>query len=96
MKRIRRIAIISTTISALALFIILNTALALPAVGPNGVRRPCVPVFDVPFTDFSFELPSWMWPIQFLVFALSTLAAITCWVVVVFKWRGKIRKAVAQ
>lgn len=95
MKRIRRIAIISTTISALALLFASNTALALLPMDSNGLRPPCVPVFEVPFTDYSFELPLWMWPIQFYVFALFTLAAITCWIVFLFKWRAKIRKPAA-
>ncbi len=96
MRGIRRIAVISTTISALALLFISNTGLALLPVDSNGVRPPCVPLLEVPFTDYSFELPLWMWTIQFYVFALSTLAAITCWIVVLFKWRAKIRNAAAQ
>jgi len=97
MRRIRRIAIISTTTSALALLFISNTALALFPVAPNGIRPPCVPVFEVPFTDYSFQLPLWMWGlVPFSVLVLSTLAAITCWIVLLFKWRAKVRKAAAQ
>lgn len=95
MRPMRRVAIISTTTSALALLFISNTGLALLPLDSNGVRPPCVPVFDVPFTNYSFELPPWMWPIQFYVFALSTFAAIICWAVVLFKW-AKMRKAAAQ
>jgi hypothetical protein len=93
MKRMRRVAIISTTFSMFDLFFILNTWLVLPAVAPNGTRPPCFPVLDVPFTNYSFRLPLWMWAIQFWVFALSTLAAITLWIVALFQWRAKIRKA---
>ena len=96
MKPMRRVAIISTTICVLALFFILNTWLVLPAVAPNGKRPPCFPVLDVPFTNYSFRLPLWMWAIQFWVFALSTLVAITCWIVLLFKWRRLTRKAAAQ
>ena len=38
MKRLRWIAIVSTTITALLLFVGANTGLALPPVAPNGVR----------------------------------------------------------
>lgn len=95
MKRTRRIAIISTTISALALLFVSNTALALLPMDSNGLRPPCVPVFELPFTDYSFELPLWMWPIQFYVFAFFTLATITCWIVFLFKWRANIGKPAA-
>jgi hypothetical protein len=47
MERLRRIAIVSTGISALALFFISNTGLALPLVPPNGTRPPCFPVFEL-------------------------------------------------
>jgi hypothetical protein len=96
MKRIRWVAIFSTTISALGLFFVLNSGLALQARGPNGESPLCVPVFDLPFTNHSFPLPLWMWPFQLDVFAVSTLAAITCWIVVLLKWRAKLRKAAAQ
>lgn len=95
MRPMRRIAIISTTTSALALLFISNTGLALRPVDSNGVRPPCVPVFDVPFTNYFLELPFWMWPIQFYAFALSALAAIIYWTVVLFKW-AKMRKAAVQ
>lgn len=89
MKRIGRVAIISTTLSVLALLFISNTALALRPVAPNGVRPPCIPVLDVPFTNYSFELPLWMWSFQFYVFALSTVAAMICWTVMLFKWAAR-------
>jgi len=92
MKRLRRIAIISTTISALALFFLSNTALSLLAVDSNGVRPPCVLVFEVPFTDYSFQLPLWMWgPVPFSALVLSTLATVTSWVMLLFRWRAVTR-----
>jgi hypothetical protein len=49
------------------------------------------------FDDYTFELPLWMWGfVPFSVLVLSTLAAITCWIVLLFKWRAKVRKAAAQ
>ena len=92
MKRLRRTAIISTAISALTLFFLSNTALALPPVGSNGIRPPCVLVFEVPFTDYSFQLPLWMWGlVPFSALALSTVAAVTSWVMLLFRWRANTR-----
>jgi hypothetical protein len=89
MKRLRRIAIIATTISALALFFISNTGLALPPMNPNGTRPPCVLLFEVPFTDYSFQLPLWMWgAVPFSAVALSTLAAVITWIMLLFRWRA--------
>lgn len=97
MKRTRRIAIISTTMSALALFFISNTVLALPPVAPNGIRTPCYPLLEVPFTDYSLQLPLWMWGgIPFSVFVLSALAAITCWIVALSKWRAERKGAAVR
>jgi len=87
MKRLRRIAIIATCLSAFSIFVISNTVLAKPAVG-----RPCIVVFYLPFTDKDFQLPMWMWGGgPFLVFAISTLTAIACWIALFLKWRSKIR-----
>jgi hypothetical protein len=92
MKRLRWIAIISTTICALELFFLSNTALALLPVGPNGIRPPCVLVFEFPFTDYSFQLPLWMWGlVPFSALVLSALAAITSWVMLLFRWRAVTR-----
>ena len=91
MKRLRRIAIISTMISALALVFLSNTALALQPMDSNGIRPPCVPVFEVPFTDYFFQLPLWMWPVHFYALILSTLAAVTSWVMVLFRCRAMTR-----
>jgi hypothetical protein len=89
MKRLRQTAIISTTVSVLALFLLANTVLAKPPWG-----RPCVVLFEVPFTERSFELPLWMWGlVPFSVLGLSTLAALTSWVVLLFKWRAKVGNA---
>ncbi len=60
MKRARWIAIVSTMILAFAAFFISNTVLALLPTAPNGIRPPCFPVFEVPFTDHFFRLPLWM------------------------------------
>lgn len=82
MKRLRRIAITLTTVSALTLFILGNTALAKPVGG-----GPCVLVFEPPFTDKIFDLPLWMWGVvPFSVLFLSTLAAIGCWIAMFVKW----------
>ena|SRR5258708_4467320 len=75
MNRLRRIAIILTTISALTLLVLGNTALAKPTGG-----RPCIVVFHVPFADKYYELPMWMWGRPLLVFAVSALAALGCWI----------------
>jgi hypothetical protein len=92
MKRIRRIATISTAITILALFFISNTALALPAMDSNGVRPPCYPIFDVPFTAYSFRLPLWMWGLVPLsVLAFSALIAVTSWVILLVRWRALSR-----
>jgi hypothetical protein len=92
MDRLRRNAIISTAIPVLVLFFLSNTALTLQPVGSDGIRSPCFPVFEVPFTVYSFRLPLWMWGIvPFSVLALSTLAAATSWVMVLFRWRAKPR-----
>jgi hypothetical protein len=93
MKRLRWIAIVSTTITALLLFVGANTGLALPPVAPNGVRPPCFPVFELPLTDYSFELPLWMWAVFPFVFVLSVLVAATSWVMVLFRWRALTRLA---
>ena len=92
MKRLLRMAIISTTISALSLFFISNTALALLPRDWNGIRPPFVPVFDVPFTDYSFQLPLCMWGlVPFSASGLSALAAVTSWVMLLFRWRAITR-----
>src|SRR5579863_6775908 len=80
MKRLRRIAIISTTVSALTLFLVANTGLALPPIDARGTRPPCYPLFELPFTDYFFRLPLWMWGFSLWTFLISTLAAIGCWV----------------
>ncbi len=87
MKRLRRIAIIATSLSAFSIFVMSNTVLAKPPFG-----RPCIVVFYLPFTDKDFQLPMWMWGGgPFLVFAISTLTAIACWIALFLKWRSKIR-----
>ena len=86
MKRLRRIAIVSTILSALTLFFVVNTGLALPPVDANGTRPPCYPVFELPFTNYSFQLPLWMWAYPLYVFLISTLTAIGCWVGVLVRW----------
>jgi hypothetical protein len=89
MNRLRRIAIILTTVSALTVSFLGNTALAKPKGG-----RPCVLVFEVPFTDKFVELPTGMWGLVPLsVSALSTLAAVTIWIVLLFRWLRKARRA---
>jgi hypothetical protein len=82
MKSLRRIAILSTAISGLALFFLGNTALAKPTGG-----RPCVLVFELPFTEKLFELPLWMWGlVPSSVLALSSLAAIGSWIALLVGW----------
>ena len=92
MKRLRWLAITSTTISALALFFISSTALAIRPLEPDGIRPACVLLFELPFTDYSFQLPFWMWglvPLSALV--LSALAAVTSWAMLLFRWRAMTR-----
>jgi len=92
MKRLRWFAITSTTISALALFFISNTALAIRPLEPDGIRPAGVLLFELPFTDYSFQLPFWMWglvPLSALV--LSALAAVTSWAMLLFRWRAMTR-----
>jgi hypothetical protein len=63
--------------------------LALQVMDSNGVRPPCVPVFEVPFTDYSLQLPLWMWGVvPFSTLVLSTLVAVTSWVMLFFRWRA--------
>ena len=50
-----RLAIAATCVSALMLFIYSNTVLALTT------DHYCVVLFELPFTDRSFQLPNWMW-----------------------------------
>jgi hypothetical protein len=92
MNRLHRSAIVSTAISMLMLLLLFDTLLVLPVLGSKGIRPPCYPVLLVPFTDYSFRLPLWMYGrIPFSIWALSTLAAVTTWVMVLFRWRAKAR-----
>ncbi len=84
MKHLRRIAITATCLSALLFFFISNTALAKPTGG-----LPCIVVFYVPFTDKDVQLPMWMWGYPLLVFLISTLTAIGCWIAFALKWRAR-------
>jgi hypothetical protein len=92
MKRLRWLAIISTTICALMLLLLSNTALALLPLDPNGSRPACVLLFEPPFTNYSFQLPGWMWGIvPFSVLALTSLASITSWLMLLIRWRAMTR-----
>jgi hypothetical protein len=87
MRRLRRIAIIATCLSAFSIFVISNTFLAKPPFG-----RPCIVVFYLPFTNKDFQLPMWMWGAgPLLVLAISTLTAIGCWMTLFLKRRSNIR-----
>lgn len=77
MKRLRDIAIISTSTTALVLFVSANAGLALPPVASNGVRPPCFPMFELTFTGYTFRLPLSIWAIFPYVFVLSALVAVT-------------------
>jgi hypothetical protein len=91
MKRLRQTAIISTITSILIVFVLANTVLAKPIFGP------CVLLFEVPFTNKSFELPLWMWGLVPLsTLALFTLAALTSWVILFFWWRANVRRLARQ
>lgn len=90
MKRLRKIAITATCLSAFSLFVAFNTWLALPPYGRYG-RPPCFAVFIVPFTngDLQFQVPKWMYggpPL--LVFLISALTAIGYWSAFLMKWRS--------
>jgi len=92
MKRLRWFAITSTTISALAWFFISSTALVLRPLEPDGITPACVLLFEFPFTDYSFQLPFWMWelvPLPALV--PSALVTVTSWAMLLFRWRAMTR-----
>jgi hypothetical protein len=92
MKRLRWFAITSTTISALALFFISNTELALRPLEPDGSRPACVLLFEFPFTDYSFQLPFWMWGlVPFSALVLSALTAVASWAMLLFRRRAMTR-----
>jgi len=55
----------------LIVFVIANTVLAKPIFGP------CALLFEVPFTNKSFELPLWMWRWMWGWVPLCTLALFT-------------------
>lgn len=83
MRRLRQIAVVSTSISILLLLFFANTVLAKPLSG-----RPCVVLFEVPFSDKSFDLPSWTWGfLPFSMLPLSSLAALISWAILLFQWR---------
>jgi len=89
MKRLRQTAIISTITAILIVFVIANTVLAKPIFGP------CALLFEVPFTNKSFELPLWMWRwmwgwVPLCTLALFTFAALTSWAILLFRWRPKV------
>jgi hypothetical protein len=89
MKRLRRIAIFLTAISAFSCFVVANTGLALPQIDASGKRPPCYPLFELPFTDYFFPLPLWMWGSLPLVFLVSTVAALGLWIRLAVKWRSR-------
>jgi len=77
-----RICVIATCISGLLLFILGNTGLALTT------GNYCIVLFEVPFTNKSFQLPDWMWGLYpFLVAGISTLTAAVLWVSLLFRRR---------
>jgi hypothetical protein len=81
-RNLYRISVATTSVSALSLFILWNTALVLTT------QNYCVVLFEVPFTDRSFQLPGWMWGrYPFGVSAISTLAAVALWIAVFVKRR---------
>jgi|SRR5579864_150562 len=90
MKRLRRIAITATCLSAFSLFVAFNTGLALPPYGRYG-RPPCFAVFIVPFTngDLQFQVPKWMYGgVPLLVFLIFAFTAIGYWLAFLMKWRS--------
>jgi hypothetical protein len=65
------VAIVATCLSALLLFILSNTALALTT------GHYCVVLFEVPFTDKSYRLPGRMWGMYpMLVSAISSVTLV--------------------
>ena len=89
MKRLRKIAITATCLSAFSLFVAFNTGLALPPYGRYG-RPPCFAVFIVPFTngDLQFQVPKWMYGgAPLLIFLISALTAIGYWLAFLMNWR---------
>lgn len=70
MKHLRWIGITANCFSAFSFFVLSNTVLVLP---PN--RSQCVTVFEVPFTEKSFELPLWMWRGPLWLLVISTFTA---------------------
>lgn len=86
MKTLFRLSVVTTSVSALSLFILSNTVLALT------VQRYCIVYLEVPFTDKTIRLPDWMggrYPL--LVCVVSTAAAIALWIVF-FARRMRMRR----
>jgi len=73
MKRLRRIAIIATCLSAFSIFVISNTVLAKP---PFAVRASLCFTFRLRIKIPASDVDVGGGP--FLVFAISTLTAIAC------------------
>jgi hypothetical protein len=70
-----RLAIIATCVSALLLFVVSNTALALTT------GHYCVVLFELPFTDKTYQLPSWMWGLYpILALAIASVSAFGLWI----------------
>ena len=85
-KNLFRFSVIATCISALSLFILFNTFLALTT------QHYCVVYFAVPFTAKTILLPNWMWGLSpFLVCTISTVMAIVLWIIFFVK-RVRMRR----
>jgi len=83
-----RLAIIATCVSALLLFVLSNTALALTT------GHYCVVLFELPFTDKTYRLPTWMWGLYpILALAIATVSAFGLWTILGVR-RFRIRGAV--
>jgi hypothetical protein len=82
-----RFAIGVTCVSALMLFILSNTALALTT------GHYCIVLFEVPLTNKSYQLPDWMWgAYPMLVWTISAVTAVALWIVLGIK-RLRVRRA---
>jgi hypothetical protein len=96
MKPLRRIAVVATCSSGFVAFLISNTFLVWPPHRIPCVQvsdaPPCVTVFHLPFSDMYLDVPGWMdGVIPPLLFLISGLVGIACWVALFVRWCGSRR-----
>jgi hypothetical protein len=85
MRYLFRSCVAASGMSAVSLFVLSNTGLALTT------RKYCSVLFTVPFTHKTFALPGWMWGrIPFSACAISTLTTVVLWATLLVKRRRRI------